>query len=308
MNDSRVETRNRLDEDDLAAVLSIVEAATTADGVRPLNEQAMLRLRHGTDDEVRALLLREPGGAPAAFAQIDLSAEVPSGELVVHPAHRRRGHGHALVRAALAESGGRLRLWAHGGLPAAERLAASTGFDKMRTLLRMRRPMAEPLPAAVVPPGVRIDTFRPGVDEQAWLHVNARAFAHHPEQGGWTLDDLRLREQEPWFDPAGFFLARRGDRIAGFHWTKVHPADGTGGEPIGEVYVVGVDPAEQGTGLGRALTLTGLAHLRDRGLPSVMLYVDGDNAPAVKLYESLGFTLWDSDVMYEAGATPRSSG
>jgi mycothiol synthase len=311
MNDSRVETRNRLDQDELAAVLSVVEAATETDGVRPLNEQAMLRLRHG-DDRVRALLLREPGGAPAGFAHVDFSdaAEGPSGELVVHPAHRRRGHGRALVRAALAESGGRLRLWAHGGLPAAERLAASAGFEKVRTLLRLRRPLAEPLPAAVVPSGVRIETFRPGVDERAWLDVNARAFAHHPEQGGWTMDDLLLREREPWFDPAGFFLARRGDRLAGFHWTKVHPADGTGGEPVGEVYVVGVDPAEQGTGLGRALTLTGLAHLRARGLPSVMLYVDGGNAPAIRLYESLGFTLWDSDVMYEAGpgTTPRSSG
>jgi len=145
---------------------------------------------------------------------------------------------------------------------------------------------------------VTVRTFIPGADEEAWLAVNHRAFAHHPEQGSWTSDDLRLREEEEWFDPAGFFLAERDGQLAGFHWTKVHTDGGEHGEPIGEVYVVGVDPAHQGGGLGRALTLTGLAHLRDAGLASVMLYVDEDNIAAVRMYRALGFTRWSADVMY----------
>jgi mycothiol synthase len=148
-----------------------------------------------------------------------------------------------------------------------------------------------------VPQGVVIRTFRVGSDEDAWIAINSRAFSHHPEQGGWTRADLELREREPWFDPDGFYLAERDGRLAGFHWTKVHAAAG-GQDAIGEVYVVGVDPDEQGTGLGRALTLIGLRHLRDSGLPEVMLYVDGENAPAIRLYESLGFTRWHTDVMY----------
>ncbi|GAA0391291.1 mycothiol synthase [Microbispora corallina] len=297
---ARVEIRSRLGEEDVAAVLALVEAAAEADGVRPLNEQAMLRLRYGGDPEARFALLYD-GGDLAGFAHLDPAdaVEGPSGELVVHPAHRRRGLGTRLLRAVLEESGGRLRLWAHGDHPGALRLAGKLGLARARALWRMRRPLSAPLPAVSLPEGVRLRTFEPGRDEEAWLELNAQAFAAHPEQGSWTTDDLKRREQEPWFDPAGFFLAERDGRLAGFHWTKVHAdGGGDGREPIGEVYVVGVAPGERGGGLGRALTLAGLAHLRSLGLGQVMLYVDEENAAAIRLYEALGFTRWDTDVMY----------
>ncbi|GAA3443828.1 mycothiol synthase [Planomonospora venezuelensis] len=294
-----VERRERLGEQEVAAVLAMVEAATEADGVRPLNEHVMLHLRHGGGEHAEAVLLRA-GGELAGYAHVEAAdpAGGPSGELVVHPAFRRRGYGSVLLRSVLDGTGGRLRIWAHGGHPGAEALAGSLGLVKVRSLWQMRRPLSAPLPGFTLPEGVRLRAFDPETDREAWVALNARAFAHHPEQGAWTMEDLRRREQEPWFDPAGFFLAVRGERLAGFHWTKVHGAGG-GHEPIGEVYVVGVDPAEQGGGLGRSLTLAGLEHLRSRGLAQVMLYVDEDNTAAVRLYERLGFTRWDTDVMFQ---------
>jgi mycothiol synthase len=172
----------------------------------------------------------------------------------------------------------------------------------VRALWTMRRPLQTPLGTPELAEGITVRTFRVGHDEDAWIAINHRAFAGHPEQGAWTRADLGLREREPWFDPDGFFLAEREGRLAGFHWTKVHGshpgAPAHGHEAIGEVYVVGVDPAEQGIGLGRALTLIGLRYLRSRGLPEVMLYVDEANTAAIRLYESLGFTQWDTDVMF----------
>ena len=302
-----------------AAVLDLASAAATADAVRPLSEHVLLHLRYGGDPQARDLLLPANQGQPnqgqpnqgqhsgdlAGYAHLDLAdtADGPSGELVVHPAHRRHGLGLALTQAALAEAAPRpLRLWAHGDLPAAAGLARRAGFERIRALWTMRRALDTPLDAPRFPAGVTLRTFTVGADEQAWLDVNRKAFASHPEQGAWTMADLALREQEPWFDPAGFFLAERAGQLAGFHWTKIHQAgpedSGDGPGAIGEVYVVGVDPGEQGSGLGRALTLAGLRYLRSRGLPEVMLYVDEANRPAIRLYESLGFTHWHTDVMY----------
>jgi mycothiol synthase len=285
-------------------VLLLVAAATDEDNVSPLSEHVLLHLRYGGDPEARNLLLTS-GAELAGYAHLDPTdpVEGPSGELVIHPAYRGRGLGFALTRALLAEAGRRpLRLWAHGDLPAAVALARAAGFERVRALWTMRRPLPAPLGKPQVADGITVRTFRVGHDEDAWLELNHKAFASHPEQGAWTRSDLDLREREPWFDPDGFFLAERGGRLVGFHWTKVHGshpgAPAHGHEAMGEVYVVGVDPEERGTGLGRALTLIGLRYLRARGLPEVMLYVDEENIAAVRLYESLGFTHWDTDVMF----------
>lgn len=282
---------DELRADEAEQVGALVEAATGADGVAPLSEHALLALRAG-----RGGLVVRDGGAVAGYAHLDPATEdePAAGELVVHPDHRRRGHGRALLRALREKAGGPLRVWAHGDLPAAAGLAESEGMARVRALFQMRRPAEGPLPEPAVAEGVRLRAFEPGRDEEAWLRVNGRAFADHPEQGAWTIEDVREREAEDWFDPSGFFLAERGGELAGFHWTKVHP----GG--IGEVYVVGVDPDAQGLGLGRTLTLAGLHHLRDTGLAQFMLYVDESNTAAVRLYESLGFTRFAVDVMYGA--------
>ena len=293
-------------------MLSLADAAASADGVGPLSEQVRLQLSYGGDRAARNLLLRR-GQDLAGYAHLGPAdpAEGRSGELVIHPAHRRRGLGLTLALATLAqESALPVRLWAHGDLPAAARLATVASFRRTRILWQMRRSLRDALAEPQLPPGVSLRAFIPGQDEDGWLAVNARAFASHPEQGKWTRADLAHREAAPWFDPDGFLLAERNGHLAGFHWTKIHkPGSGQAGngtgstdEPLGEVYVIGVDPAEQGTGLGRALTLAGLRYLQGREIPAVMLYVDGENAAAIRLYGSLGFAHSATDVMYTHGA------
>jgi mycothiol synthase len=312
-----VQRRQRLTDDEIRAVQQLVDASTDADGVRPLSEHVMLHLRHGGDEPTRNLLVWQ-GDDLAGYAHLDTTDVVAgaSAELAVAPAYRRQGIGHALVQTLREDAGdGRLRLWSHGVHAGAKALAESMGFKQERALWQMRRSLFAPVPAPDWPDGVEVRTFVPGQDDVEWLEVNNRAFAEHPEQGAWSLDDLRMREREPWFDPAGFFLAVKDGRIVGFHWTKVHGARSTevhgarsteipdsshphDHEPIGEVYVVGVDPSMQGQRLGPALTLRGLQHLRGLGLPQVMLYVDDTNTNAIGVYERLGFAKWDVDICF----------
>jgi mycothiol synthase len=298
----------------VAAVLALAEAAAAADGAHPLSEHVVLHLRHGDPDALH-LLAEDPGtGQLLGYAHLDLddSADGPAAELAVSPTARRQGVGTALLDVLVTRADqepGRLRLWAHGTDAAAGRLAAAHGFRRVRRLWQMRRSLYAPLDPVVLPPGVTLRAFDPDRDPEPWLALNARAFAALPDQAGWTRADLDRRMAEPWFEPAGFLLAEQVDsRLVGFHWTKVHghharaggdPEDGhRHHEPIGEVYVVGVDPQARGGGLGRALTLAGLHHLRGRGLASALLFVDADNAPAIALYRSLGFATWDVDTLF----------
>ena len=214
----------RLSESEVAAVLALVRAAAEEDGVGPLSEHVMLHLRYGGDPSARNLLLVS-GGELVGYAHLDPTDPVagPSGELVIHPGRRGQGLGLELLNALVAEANGRqLRLWAHGDLPAAARLAPAAGFKRVRALWQMRRSLQARLELPQLGTGVTVRTFEVGRDEDEWIDLNARAFATHPEQGGWTRADLDLREREPWFDPAGFFLAERGGKLVGFHWTKIH--------------------------------------------------------------------------------------
>nr|WP_281249361.1 mycothiol synthase [Lentzea xinjiangensis] len=277
--------------DQAAEVGRLLAAAESTDGVAPVGEAVRLRMRPGATGSKH--LLAHLDGELAGYAHVDMIGDSGGNkvaEFAVHPRHRHQGVGEALVK-ALPQEG--LRIWAHGGHPDAEKLAAKLGFRKVRELLRMRLRVENDLPEPKLPEGVTIRPFVPGKDEAAVVYVNHRAFDWHPEQGSMSIEDVRAKEDEPWFDPEGFLLAFTDeDRLAGFHWTKVHTAD------LGEVYVVGVDPDSQGGGLGKALTLAGLRHLQQRGVKEVMLYVEADNTAAVRVYTKLGFTLWDADVQY----------
>ena len=310
---SRPELKGRLSSAEVDEVRALVHDVTAADGVGPLSDHVMLHLPRGGDADVRNLLVRKDNRL-VGYAHLDITdvVEGSSAELAVLPSVRGQGIARDMVTALLdATPDGRLRLWAHGEHPASGALARSMGFSRSRVLWQLRRPLTSPLPAVELPAGIEVRTFEVGVDEQRWTETNNRAFAAHPDQGGWGVEEVELREAEPWFDPKGFFLAFRDEQLVGFHWTKVHGSHGAGGADgahdhdhpaIGEVYVVGVDPSEQGRGLGPALTLLGLHHLQSLGLDEVLLYVDEANTNAVRVYERLGFTHYATDVCWSRGS------
>ena len=279
---------------DQEGVRRLVEAATVADGVAPVGEQVLRQLDSPSADH---LLATDPDGSVVGY--LSLSPDSAVAELVVHPEARRRGVGAALVRAAVERRGPGVRLWAHGTLPAARALAEASNMEAVRQLIQMELHLRD-IPESAVPQNVSMRTYGGPEDDAELLRVNNAAFSWHPEQGGWSQADIAARAAESWFDPEGIFLAfdDHSGELLGFHWTKVHD----GG--AGEVYVLGVDPSAQGRGLGRALTLIGLEHLarrlRDRDEATVILYVESDNAAAIRTYEGLGFVPAVVDTAFSA--------
>jgi len=157
----------------------------------------------------------------------------------------------------------------------------------MRHILKIHRLLNDPLPTSKIEYTIR--TFDPVQDKERWLALNNEIFINHPDQGNWALADIENRMAEIWFDPEGFFLAVKQDEIVGFVWTKIHQAF-VNQEPVGELYVVGVAPGYAHQGIGRALSVTAINYLVQKGLKRSMLYVDADNEKGLALYTSLGFS------------------
>ena len=314
---ARLEVKREMGRADIAAVSGLLDAATEVDGHPPLDEHQWLDLVNGGRHDFAGLVAWEPGhDHPVGYAQINREASrthQPTWALewVVDPHHRRPDLGIArtLVDAALglvAEfGGGHVHMWVAKPTDATDDLATAVGLRRGRELRQLRRPL--PVDEAVT---LDVRPFVPGQDDAAWLEVNNRAFHWHPEQGGWDIETLRSRQEQPWFDPDGFLLHERDGKLAGFCWTKVHPdvhpnGHPNGEPPMGEIYVVAVDPGFRGRGLGRSLVLAGLDHLARQGLTMAMLYVDADNAGALRLYEKLGFGTDHVDRAY-VGDVPAS--
>ena len=302
---------SHLDQASQSQVLDLIEAARSHDGIPPLADHVLLHLRHGGDRAdnhiIHTVSINSPDDTIVGYAHLDTTDEVegPSAELVIHPDYRHRGYGKALLERIKELAGKRLRLWSHGDLPGAQNLTIHNGFHRVRTVIQMQRPLNDDIPFPN--PTTTIRSFLLDIDNDEWLKLNNRIFAGHPEQGRWTNNDLAIRTHEAWFDDRGFLLAIDQSKIIGFCWTKIHGGhthshgesnDHHDHEPIGEIYIMGIDPSYFRQGIGKDIALAGLHHLRYQGLNSVLLYVDETNSSAINLYTSIGFTESGRDVLY----------
>ena len=300
-----VEIVSQLEAQHLEQLPELIDAATRADGHEPLGEHKFLRLRRGDDLSSAVLAFEDDSLAGYAHTVTYGEGEGRRGscEFVVHPGFRQRGLGRLLLSHAIMHANSqrarRLDLWAYNDSTASARIAAQFGFEPVRRLLHLHRHVRE-APAAGAPQGApqgaSLRAFRPGEDDARWLELNNRIFSGHPENGCWTLEDLRARMAQPWFEPSDVLLLEAGGALAGFCWLKVEERAGEG--RVGEIYVIGTAPEYQGRGHGRYLLASGLARLFERQADVAAVYVDESNTAAVALYETSGFHHHHIDVCY----------
>jgi mycothiol synthase len=279
-------------------VARIERAATVALGHPSLGDAHWRDLdRPGSDSA--GFFLDDSAYAHVSRAENDARARWALG-LTVGSATGGAGARISLIEAALrhirAHGGGLTTLWVLGAQEGDDDVFAAVGLEPARDLYQMR----VPLPIAArprIPPGFEVRPLDHPRDDAAWVEVNNRAFAGHAEQGGWTLDTLARRIDEDWFDPSLFLCAFDAKGLAAFNWMRLHADEST--DALGEIYVIGVDPRAQGTGLGKALAIVGLDAVFARGARIGMLFVAAENAPALGLYQALGFEIHRVDRAYE---------
>lgn len=308
------EIKRNLTPQNIAEITELLDTIEKADNRRPLNDHLWIDLRQGGRPGFSGLTARDNAtGKPVAYCQISRGNDSWAINLVVHPSHRQNflAIGKSLLGEATKiisdQGGGHVLWWVSGARQEHETLANLFDLHLGRTLLQMRiqLPLSNSVISATTQ--VAIQSFRVGIDEDAWLALNNRAFLDHPEQGNWTKQILQSRQAEKWFDSRGFLLCFAedsskpdGPNLAAFCWTKIDqdPA-------IGEIYVIAVDPKYQGRGLGRSLTVAGLEFLTAQGATTGMLFVDKDNVAAVSTYKKLGFEVCDQEQAFVGDLAPR---
>lgn len=312
----KVSVLNELTEQQVNEIFEIVIEASEIDGARPFSEHVELHLRKGGDRRIIHLVAQDKDQKIVGYGHLDTTDLVagPSGELVVHPDYRLQGIATEIVtEIKKLIKGQSLRLWSHGDISHAQEFAKKLGFDSVRNVIQMRRSLFAPIEPFDIPTNYKLKQFDPKLDIEKFLNLNKACFVELPDQASWTKKDIELRISESWFLANGFMLLENDNNdFVGFCWTKVHGQDHEhqvddghqhldhGHDPIGEIYVLGVHPQEHKKGLGKALTLWGLNHLRRSGLDSAMLYVDSNNQKAIKLYEDLGFGFWGLHRLYRS--------
>ena len=305
-----IEIKRKMSPRDIAQIETLLAAAAAIDGHPPLSDHLVLDLKSGGGPGFVGVTATNPDNDDlVAYAQLSAGNESSALEIVLHPDVRSDFAAltaeliQTTLSAMSADGGGTVHWWVAEPSDQHYALAADAGMHVGRTLLQMRRVL--PTSAEV---SVATRAFRPDVDDDAWIAVNNRAFKDHGEQGGWTRETLRKRLGEAWFDPEGFRLHERDGTLAAFCWTKVHPPARPGDLTLGEIYVIAVDPAFHGLGLGTQLTLAGLAHLSDQGITRALLYVDASNTAAMGLYDRLGFFTHASNIAFTADVLPTPQG
>jgi ribosomal protein S18 acetylase RimI-like enzyme len=154
----------------------------------------------------------------------------------------------------------------------------------------MTRSVDDPIPDIALPDGIDV---RPVLerDLQRILAAQDEAFRDHWGHRDWTDADFQVLVSNPDFDPSLWRVAWEGDEIVSVIDTSIHPAENAAiGVNRAWLEHVSTRRAWRGRGIAKALIVSTLHELRQRGVEVAALGVDSSNPTgAFQLYEGLGF-------------------
>ncbi len=255
----------------------------------PFGKDAVITLAHATSPDGSAGVL-----VGELVVEKDPRQDHAWGDMVIHPDWRDTGLAETfyqmMERDARARGANELRLGPSQQHTWLIDFLKQRGYQPERYFWEMRLPAEMTVEQPQLPAGFTVRTFVRGQDEPAFMQARNGSFAEHYASIERNLDEIIAITNMATFDPASLFLAfaDNGD-VAGLCWTAINPDENAArGEQVGWVHTLGVVPAYQRHGLGRALLLIGVQHLR-QFVPIVELGVEGLNEKALPLYEGVGF-------------------
>jgi mycothiol synthase len=235
----------------------------------------------------------------------------------VHPAHEGRGLATALLRwaegrgrkaIARAPHGARVVMtnWVNSLDTAAHKVLLHSGFTLVRHSYRMRIDLTEAPPEPAWPGGIALRPFVPERDLESVAWADREAFRDH---WGWTErpfeQDLQMFRHwlgEPRFDPSLWFVAVKGNEVAGISLCEPYTEEDA---EMGWVAALGVLRPYRKQGLGLALLRHSFGELYRRGRRKVGLGVDAYNLTgALRLYEKAGMRPYRQHNAYEKELRP----
>jgi mycothiol synthase len=230
-----------------------------------------------------------------ALCWLEAPPDEAAAEQLVAPSHRARGLNELLLglcetRAAeLATSvapgnGVSLEVWAHESDARRLELLARRGYRRQREFLRLERDLDDGFAPPIWPAGIRVASFRAGVDDAVVHAAFEEAFADQYGSGEPDLERwLQSRFAHGGPDLGLWLVAWDGAEAVG----GIEATETPSGAYMGDLWV---RPPWRGRGIARALMLEECAELRRRGMRTAFFGVDAANATgALQLHASLGF-------------------
>ena len=226
------------------------------------------------------LVFPEPSGEDSPGGRCVLNIHVSPGEsyeagwrvLVQAGLERTREVGAAVAHIAL---------W-----PPYDRAAAleADGFEMARVYWNMNWE-DERVSVVELPDAYHVRSFTPD-DVAALTATHNSSFASTWWFSPYTEEQTGHRARMANTSHEGIKLLFQGEHLAGYCWTLLM-SDGRRRQ--GVIGSIGLAPEFRGGGISRLILSAGMSYLRSAGADYIRLEVDGENVPAIRLYQSMGF-------------------
>jgi len=264
-------------------------------------------------DPERDILIVERNGTIVGYARVEWRDLVDGSRgftslCNLRPTDRRVGVGSAMLGWAEARMAAmaaglpadrpmKMRTWTWDADEGAGVLLRSRGWTAEGRGYEMLRPTLDDVPDVPLPDGFEVRAVVGVVDERRVWDAAAEAFRDERGEQEWTEEDWAREQADPRRDPTLWAIAFDGDEPAGGVHGRIDPEENAA-RGVLQGYIAGVwtRAPYRRRGLARALLARVLMLLRERGMTSAYLGVDGLNPnQAMNLYEGLGFAIRSSE-------------